>query len=44
MQEIKCIKKNEIGAFDQKVDIFGYEATEPQYKQDYDLFILLHHI
>ena len=33
-------KKNEIGAFDQKMDIFGYEATEPQYKDDYDLFHL----
>jgi len=33
-------KKNEIGAFDQKMDIFGYEATEPQYKEDYDLFHL----
>ena len=33
-------KKNEIGAFDQKMDIFGYEATEPQYKDDYDLFYL----
>ena len=33
-------KKNEIGAFDQKMDIFGYEATEPQYKKDYDLFYL----
>ena len=33
-------KKNEIGAFDQKMDIFGYEATEPQYKKDYDLFHL----
>ena len=33
-------KKNEIGAFDQKMDIFGYEATEPQYKEDYDLFYL----
>ena len=33
-------KKNEIGAFDQKMDIFGYEATEPQYQKDYDLFYL----
>ena len=33
-------KKNEIGAFDQKMDIFGYEATEPQYKDDFDLFHL----
>ena len=33
-------KKNEIGTFDQKMDIFGYEATEPQYKDDYDLFYL----
>ena len=33
-------KKNEIGAFDQKMDIFGYEATEPQYKDDFDLFYL----
>ena len=33
-------KKNEIGAFDQKMDIFGYEATEPQYKDDYNLFYL----
>ena len=33
-------KKNEIGAFDQKMDVFGYEATEPQYETDYDLFHL----
>ena len=33
-------KKNEIGAFDQKMDVFGYEATEPQYEKDYDLFHL----
>ena len=33
-------KKNEIGAFDQKMDIFGYEATEEKYKNDYDLFYL----
>ena len=33
-------KKNEIGAFDQKMDVFGYEATEPQYEKDYDLFYL----
>ena len=33
-------KKNEIGAFDQKMEVFGYEATEPQYETDYDLFHL----
>ena len=33
-------KKNDIGAFDQKMDVFGYEATEPQYEKDYDLFHL----
>ena len=33
-------KKNEIGAFDQKMDIFGYEATEPQYQKEFDLFYL----
>ena len=27
-------KKNEIGAFDQKMEVFGYEATEPQYETD----------
>ena len=40
MLETKCLINNEIGAFDQKIDIFGYEATEPQYKDDYDLFHL----
>ena len=40
MPETKCLINNEIGAFDQKIDIFGYEATEPQYKDDYDLFHL----
>lgn len=34
-------KKNEIGAFDQKIDVFGYEATGAQYKdEDYDKFFL----
>lgn len=33
-------KKNEIGAFDQKMEVFGYEATDPNYKNDFDLYHL----
>lgn len=29
-------KKNEIAAFDQKMDVFGYEALEPEYQKDYE--------
>ena len=28
-------KKNELSSYDQKMDVFGYEATEPQYQTDY---------
>ena len=34
-------KKNELAAFDQKSDVFGYEVLKPEYKdEDYDKFFL----
>ena len=33
-------KKNELSSYDQKMDVFGYEATEPQYQTDYNIINL----
>ena len=33
-------KKNELSSYDQKMDVFGYEATEPQYQTDYNILNL----
>ena len=33
-------KKNEISSYDQKMDVFGYEATEPQYQSEYNILNL----
>ncbi len=33
-------KKNELSSYDQKMDVFGYEATEPQYQTDYHILNL----
>ena len=33
-------KKNEISSYDQKMDVFGYEATESQYQNDYNILNL----
>ena len=33
-------KKNELSSYDQKMDVYGYEATKPQYKNDYDIINL----
>ena len=33
-------KKNELSSYDQKMDVYGYEATKPQYQNDYDIINL----